>query len=388
VPSGGLPCPPVVGCNPIGQLAGDGARAVAASAARTTFDAFTAWVGDGASALLGRVGGLISRATEVELGSRAFSAQFALMEKVGALVVLPMLMVALIGAVIHRDSGRLVRAIGLHLPAAVLGSFVAVELTTLGLRLTDELCGMVGSTAGSDASTIFGHVGRAIAVLSGLGKPDVGGFLGLALALLVAVGALVIWVELLLRASAIYVAVFFLPVALAGLVWPVTARWSRRLVELLAALILSKFVIVAVLSLGLAMVAKGDGIDVALSGGALLLLAAFAPFVVLRMAPVVEAAAIAHLEGVERRPLARAAASGKQAASLLLAQVEAAGAAEAVSPVSATGAGIAASPTLGGELDRLTLAGPASRTGGDRTGAGGGSADDRGADDRRGDDRK
>jgi len=158
-----------------------------------------------------------------------------------------------------------------------------------------------------------------------------------------------IWLELLLRASAIYVAVFFLPVALAGLVWPATARWSRRLVELLAALILSKFVIVAVLSLGVAMVANGDGIDVAVSGGALLLLAAFAPFVVLRLAPVVETAAIAHLEGIERRPLARVAATGKQASTLLLAQVEAAGAAEVVSE----GARIAASPTVGVERDRL-----------------------------------
>jgi hypothetical protein len=379
VPSGGLPCPPVVGCNPLGQLAGDGAKAVAASAAKTTFDAFTAWVGDGASALLGRVGSLISRATDVELGTKAFGAQFLLMEKVGALVVLPMLMAAMIGAVIHRDSSRLVRAIGLHLPVAVLGGFVAVELTTLGLRVTDELCGIVAGTAGSDASTIFGHVASAITVLSGLGRADAGGFIGLALALLVAAGALLIWLELLLRASAIYVAVFFLPVALAGLVWPATARWSRRLVELLAALILSKFVIVAVLSLGLAMVAKGDGIDVALSGGALLLLAAFAPFVVLRLAPVVEAATIAHLEGLERRPLVQAAATGKQVSTLLLAQVEAAGAAQSAPSTSpaATGARIAASPTIGGELDRLTPAGSPGRDRGD------------GADEgRRGDDRR
>jgi hypothetical protein len=366
VPSGGLPCPPVVGCNSIGQLAGDGAKAVAASAARTTFDAFTAWVGEGASALLGRIGSLISRATDVELGTKAFGAQFLLMEKVGALVVLPMLMAALIGAIIHRDSSRLVRAIGLHLPVAVLGGFVAVELTTLGLHVTDELCSIVGGTAGSDASTIFGHVARAITVLSGLGQAGAGGFLGLALALLVATGALLIWIELLLRASAIYVAVFFLPVALAGLVWPATARWSRRLVELLAALILSKFVIVAVLSLGLAMVAKGDGIDVALSGGALLLLAAFAPFVILRLAPVVEAAAIAHLEGMERRPLARVAATGKQASTLLLAQVEAAGAGQAASAgsgASPAGGGprMAASPTVGGELDRLAPVGSPGR---------------------------
>jgi hypothetical protein len=342
---------------------------VAASAARATFDAFTAWVGDGTSALLGRVGNLIAKTTDVNLGTRSFVAQFGLMQKVGVLIVLPMLMAALMAAIVHRDPSRVVRAVGLHLPMAVLGSFVAIELTTLGLHLTDELCGMVSGTESSNASTIFGQVAKAVEVLSGLGKPALGGFLGLVLVLLVAAGALVIWLELLLRASAIYVAVFFLPVALGGLVWPATARWSRRLVELIAALILSKFVIVAVLSLGIAMVAKGDGVDVALSGGALLLLAAFAPFVVLRLAPVVEAAAIGHLEGVERRPVARVATTGRQVTSLLAAHVEAAGAAPAMSQAGDE-ARIAASPTVGGELDRLPVVVSANGSGAGRAPSG------------------
>ena len=55
-----------------------------------------------------------------------------------------------------------------------------------------------------------------------------------------------------MRAAAIYVAVFFMPLALACYVWPATTAIAKRTVELLAALILSKFVIVATLTLGVA----------------------------------------------------------------------------------------------------------------------------------------
>ena len=41
-----------------------------------------------------------------------------------------------------------------------------------------------------------------------------------------------------------------LPLAFAALVWPARRIWAIRAVEVLVALILSKFVIVAVLSLG------------------------------------------------------------------------------------------------------------------------------------------
>ena len=34
-----------------------------------------------------------------------------------------------------------------------------------------------------------------------------------------------VWLELVVRAAAIYVAVFFMPLALAGYVWPATRRW-------------------------------------------------------------------------------------------------------------------------------------------------------------------
>ena len=62
--------------------------------------------------------------------------------------------------------------------------------------------------------------------------------------------SVVLWLELLVRDAAIYVVVLMLPLVFATLVWPARRVWATRTAELLFALILSKFAIVAVLSLG------------------------------------------------------------------------------------------------------------------------------------------
>jgi len=155
---------------------------------------------------------------------------------------------------------------------------------------------------------LHNDAGGTTSFLAGMGtKVDglaagssVAGFAIVVVAIVLIAGALGVLLELWMRMAAVYVAVLFLPIVLAGLVWPATARWARRLVELLTVLILSKFIIVAVLSLAASALASGfAGGDLAalLGGAALLLLAAFAPYTLLRLAPIVEAGAAAHLEG-------------------------------------------------------------------------------------------
>jgi hypothetical protein len=86
-----------------------------------------------------------------------------------------------------------------------------------------------------------------------------------------------------------------LPMAFAALVWPARRIWAIRLVELLIALIVSKFVIVAVLSLaGAAFGQSGvDSVTRTLTAMALLLLSTFAPWTMLRLLPFTEVAASA-----------------------------------------------------------------------------------------------
>jgi hypothetical protein len=90
----------------------------------------------------------------------------------------------------------------------------------------------------------------------------------------------------------VYVVVLMLPLVFAAMVWPARRIWAMRSLELLVALILSKFAIVAVLSLGGAALGAGvnDGLAGVLSGVVLLILGAFAPWAILRLLPLAEVA--------------------------------------------------------------------------------------------------
>ena len=61
---------------------------------------------------------------------------------------------------------------------------------------------------------------------------------------------------MIIRDAAIYICVFFLPLTFVAMVWPATSRWARRLVELLIAIILAKFVIISILTLATAAIAN------------------------------------------------------------------------------------------------------------------------------------
>jgi hypothetical protein len=149
--------------------------------------------------------------------------------------------------------------------------------------------------------------------LTAASLPSPGGvpaFVVFVAALLVAVVSMALWLELLVRSAAIAAATLFLPLALAGLVWPSVSHWCRRLADTIAALVLSKLVVAAVLSLAAGALAgagggsAGDasaGFATAMTGIALLMVATTSPFVLLRLVPAVEAGAVFHLEHVRHR---------------------------------------------------------------------------------------
>jgi type IV secretion system protein TrbL len=374
-----LPCLPIANCDPAAALAGDAAR----SAARASLDALSGWVSDGAVAVLGKVGDEIAGTTRPNLDASWFKAHVQVMQTLAVLVVLPLLMASMLSAIVHQDPGRLVRAVAVHLPLALLGGFVAVQLTATALSLTDELSRLVSVGMGNDVGGSIANIGLALRAVSGATvNPVTGGFLGFVIALLVAVGALLVWLELLVRSAAIYVAVMFLPLTLSGLVWPVTARWAKRLIEILVALILSKFVVVAVISLASGAIASDpkDGLSSGLGGAALLLLAGFAPFALLRLVPLVEASVVGHLEGTSRRPVAAGMTSTQTVQRMVRNATAGAGAgpiAMAAAPAVDAAAAVVAMPARGdpGLMAGFPSSGqaPADRS---RGGAGGGAGGD------------
>jgi len=213
---------------------------------------------------------------------------------IGAGAVVPLLGVAVIQAVAHQDPSGLLRTTLLRLPMALLLTGVVIELVSLGLSFTDQASVALLSAGGDPAARAFARIEAALAPAS----PNADGFGVLVLVVVVALVGFMLWVELAVRSAAVALATLFLPLALAGLVWPATAHWARRLGETLAGLVLMKLVMAAVLALaGGALAAGAGGVASVVEGVALLGLTAFAPFALFRLIPVVEAGAVAQLEG-------------------------------------------------------------------------------------------
>ena len=296
-----IPCIPPIPCIGLPSVG----PAIAGAAASGIFSAFTSSLSSCASWLIRHVIFLIQTAPPVNLGAEWFNQEEGLMATVMELLVLPLLMAASIGTVLRQDLRRLGRVWAVGLPVAILSGLGGSQLATLGVDATDGLCNLVLSKSSAP-------LGKATDMLGGVsGSPQ---FVQIAIFLLMIVATVLVWLELLVRTSAIYIAMFFAPLALAGYVWPATTAMARRVVELIVALILSKFVIVATLALGMTAMGQGTKVDDAVVGIGILLIAAFAPFVLLRLAPIAEMAAIAHLEGLSRRPFRAAARTATAAA--------------------------------------------------------------------------
>ncbi|MHB8439257.1 MAG: hypothetical protein ACYDD4_08860, partial [Acidimicrobiales bacterium] len=171
------------------------------------------------------------------------------------------------------------------------------------------------AAGGVDTTHLFTPLAAALIVSAPLVTPAVPAAVVFVGAAVVALLSMVLWMELVVRSAAVAAAALFLPLALAGLVWPSVSHWARRLAETIAALVLSKFVIAAVLSLAASALSAdvqgtsgGDRFGVVMVGIAMLLLATTAPFVLLRLVPAIEGGAVMHLEGARQRLRATATA--------------------------------------------------------------------------------
>ncbi|MGE3795453.1 MAG: hypothetical protein AB7I38_16220 [Dehalococcoidia bacterium] len=292
------PCD-VPGVSLVCDAAGDAASAAAGAAGDAVLGQLTGWVGDGAAWLLRQVAEAIDATTTVDLSAPWFERHYAFMFQAGAILLLPLLLLTVLQALVRQDAGLLVRAAFLHLPAAMLLTGLAVTVTQTALAVTDALSAELTRGVAADTDTLA----TTLTTASAVGGP-IPLFASFLLGLVMALAALFVWFELILRAGVVYVAVMFLPLFLATMIWPALSGWVRRLVQLIVAAILSKLVIVATLSLGLSAFTSGDGPSAILAGAGMFLLAAFSPFVLFALIPL--AAEVAQPQREGRHALAAA----------------------------------------------------------------------------------
>jgi hypothetical protein len=276
--------------------AGTAAKALTAGA---VIASLVAWVAGGAKVVLKETASVISTTTRPQLQSTWFSSTYWRMAAISALLTLPFLFAAAVQAVLRSDMAMLARSALGYLPLGLLAVSIAAPLTTLLLAASDELSSIVSGASGNAGATFLSHVGLFSTGLSHLSGST---FVLLFAGLLTVTATITLWIELLIRSAAVYVVVLMLPLFFAALVWPARRIWAVRAVETLVALIISKFAIVAVLSLGGAALGHTTipSATQMLEGATLVMLAAFSPWALLRLLPLHELAG--GLDGLRSRP--------------------------------------------------------------------------------------
>jgi hypothetical protein len=295
-----------------GGLVGD----VAQAGTNAVMGGIVDWAAGGAAWLLRTIATQVDRSTRPDLGSPWFSRRYAAMRSVAVAVSLAFLLVAIAHAALLHDLGLLMRSCLVALPSALLVMFAAVTLVELALALTDELSAAALQSTGADVRQAFSDLGRVL-LPADSASPAMPGFLVFIAAVLTSFLALLVWLELVLREAAVYLAMAFMPLALAAAVWPHTRHWSQRLAGWLSALILSKLTIATAFSLAGAMVANArpgsGGMSALLAGCAVLVLAAVSPWVLLRLIPFT-----AGDQGLHRSQLSGAVSHAPGAGAALL----------------------------------------------------------------------
>lgn len=322
-------------CDPVGTVS---------SAADDAFTGIVHDTVDSAAWALSGIGPVINATTTPNLTSGWFPAQYRRMVVIAGELALLLLALAVIQATIRQDWWMLFRAAFGYLPLAFVFAGAAMVVTQLLLSITDDLCGQFarGIGHGSDPSNFLGAIGNSLK--RSMQQNGQGGNLPLVALLLssivVLIGSLVLWIELVIREAAIYVAAVFLPLSFVAMIWEAAGHAVRRLAEVLIAAILSKLVIVVILVMATAALVSlnvsapatipGDpGIATAPSsdshffgqlivGMAILILAALSPVALLRLIPAVEAHAVtsANLRNHFPTPSASQSSSASPAQSI------------------------------------------------------------------------
>jgi hypothetical protein len=268
---------------------GENAGPVARAATYTLgLGAIAVWAAGGARSALADTAKVIGSTTRPRLTAPWFSHVYWRVAGISVLLTVPFLFAAAIQALLRSDLTLLARAAFGYLPLAMLAVAVAAQLTALLLGATDTLGALVQDAAGSGAGSFLGRVAAGSGLVTLASHSP---FLAFVVAAFTVLAAVALWIELMMREAAVYVIVAMLPLAFAALVWPARRVWAQRAVELLAALILSKLAIVAVLTLAGAALSQFPSPTAFMTGVVLLMLGAFAPWAMMRLVPVAELSA-------------------------------------------------------------------------------------------------
>ena len=290
----------------------------------TVIGGLVAWVIDAAVWVVGGVFGFFIDATDPNVQADWFigpTGPYATTASIGATLLVLFLFAGIVQGTLSGDVGGMLRRIVVDLPVSVLGMVALVTVTQALIKLTDVLSAHVLGSFEPQIDQFTDTIGSLTTMTGGQGTAFVVFLLGLATVL----AGVILVAELVVREALIYIVVALAPLVFAARLWPATKGASRKLLELLCALILSKLVIAVALSVAAAAAVGGgaggavtslpppevyaenpggsvtQAVGILLAAAAAFGVAAFSPMVIARLLPLTEAAVVA--QGVRGGPL-------------------------------------------------------------------------------------
>ena len=244
-------------------------------------DQVTAWMVQAAQTISGWVVKEAGVIAHPELTAGWYLHLFSGLAALGGALAGLVALIALASAAIRKDPDALGEVI-YGIARAGIGTSVVIALTIIALSAADAI-------ANGFAAQMPADFYKTLA--SQWGGSGFGGFGAAALAFLVAfvatIAGLLVWLELIVREAAIYIAVLFFPVGLAAGIWPALRNWVRRLSMLLLMFVMLRPVVVIVLALAGSVTAEGlsfgggsipHSVGTILAGVVIFALAAFTPW--------------------------------------------------------------------------------------------------------------
>ncbi|MER6913926.1 hypothetical protein ABT354_19825 [Streptomyces sp. NPDC000594] len=244
-------------------------------------------MGEAAAWFLEQIIKLMESTTTVDFTNPGFLKSYGLMAAVSAIFTVILWLIAVGKRAVAGVSPMtaMSEAVGLLLVQVLVSAFTPAALLYAN-RAVDEITKVFAGSAIKDGQQFVEKMTKVIGTTQPLNLPVV----MIAVFLLLIVAALLVWIELLVRAGALYVGALVGPLVAAGLVdrdlWPRCKKW----VGMLLALLLAKPVLFALFGMAAAIMnsEKSDGADAVhtlLVGTLLLFLAVFSSATIYKWLP-------------------------------------------------------------------------------------------------------
>ena len=227
----------------------------------------------------------IHDATTLDLNDPKLLREMGTTAAIAGVLCLALFVIQVITSVLRREPGGLARALS-GLVVSFVGSALALAVTRTLLGVVDALsAGYVQHALGTNVEGLGDRF--AFAQLASIQSPAA----TLLLSLVVLVAVVLVWAAMMVRKMVLIIAAVLAPLAFAGATADITRAWVRRWIEFVCAMIVSKLLLVIILSIGLAVFdgagQSGSGVGQSgtqlAAGSLILMLGGLAPWMAMRM---------------------------------------------------------------------------------------------------------